>query len=69
MCYAHIVIENTASIRYHEKYGFYRNEESVRFPNELVVNGMKQVEYMRAKDDWVRVRKRLEQRLTGTEKV
>ena len=69
MCYAHIVIENTASIRYHEKYGFYRNEQSVRFPNELVVNGMKQVEYMRAKDDWVRVRKRLEQRLTGTEKV
>ena len=63
-CYAHIVCENVASIRYHEKYGFHQNEEMAHFPNELVVNGMEQVEYIRSKDDWTAVRQTVEQRLS-----
>lgn len=64
-CYAHIVCENVASIRYHEKYGFHQNEEMACFPNELVVNGMEQVEYIRSKDDWTAVRQTVEQRLSA----
>ena len=35
-CYAHIVRDNIASIRYHEKYGFHRNDGVVRFPDARV---------------------------------
>ena len=62
-CYAHIVCDNIASIRYHEKYGFHQNMGIMRFPDELDVIGMKQVEYIRSKDDWSTVRKTVERRL------
>ena len=55
-CYAHIVHENIASVRYHEKYGFHRNIGAARFPRELVVNGMPQMEYVRTKEAWLSVR-------------
>ena len=55
-CYAHIVHENIASVRYHEKYGFHRNMGAARFPRELVVNGMRQMEYVRTKEAWLSVR-------------
>ena len=58
-CYAHIVRDNIASIRYHEKYGFHRNDGVVRFPDEIVVNGMRQREYVRSKADWISVRERI----------
>ena len=56
VCYAHIVCENAASLRYHEKYGFRRNEGEMQFPEERIVNKMKQVEYLRRRADWCSVR-------------
>ena len=54
-CYAHIVCDNIASVRYHEKYGFHRNDGSSKFPEEIIVNGMRQEEYVRSKEDWAAV--------------
>ena len=62
--YAHIVYDNIASIRYHEKYGFHRNDGVVQFPDELIVNGMRQGEYVRAQADWLSVRGHIAQRLS-----
>ena len=56
VCYAHIVCENAASLRYHEKYGFHPNEGEMQFPEERIVNGMEQVEYLRRREDWCSVR-------------
>ena len=56
VCYAHIVCENAASLRYHEKYGFHPNEGEMQFPEERIVNGMEQIEYLRRRTDWRSVR-------------
>ena len=56
VCYAHIVRENAASLRYHEKYGFHPNEGEMQFSEERIVNGMEQVEYLRRREDWRSVR-------------
>ena len=56
VCYAHIVRENAASLRYHEKYGFHPNEGEMQFLEERIVNGMEQVEYLRRRADWCSVR-------------
>ena len=66
-CYAHIVHDNIASIRYHEKYGFHRNDGVVQFPDELIVNGMRQGEYVRSQADWLSVREHIAQRLSRDE--
>ena len=63
ICYAHIVRENAASLRYHEKYGFHQNEGEMQFPEERIVNGMEQVEYLRRREDWHRVRERVLRRI------
>lgn len=47
--FAHIVDENVASIKWHKKWGYVENVESVLFPHELEVNGMRQKEYCRSK--------------------
>ncbi len=44
--YAHVVKENIASNKWHNKWGYVLHEK-FRFPNEKVVNGMEQVEYFR----------------------
>lgn len=64
-CYAHIVRDNIASIRYHEKYGFHQNDGVVQFPDEIIVNGMRQEEYVRSKADWISVRERIAQSVAG----
>ena len=63
VCYAHIVCENTASLRYHEKYGFHPNEGEMQFPEERIVNGMEQVEYLRWREDWCVVKPTVQSRL------
>lgn len=42
--YAHVVKENIASRCWHKKWGFKENYDKVRYPEELIVNDMKQVE-------------------------
>ena len=63
VCYAHIVRENAASLRYHEKYGFHQNEGEMQFPEERIVNGMEQVEYLRRREDWRVVKPMVQDRL------
>ena len=63
VCYAHIVRENAASLRYHEKYGFRRNEGEMQFPEERIVNGMEQIEYLRRRADWCVVKPTVQDRL------
>ena len=63
VCYAHIVCENAASLRYHEKYGFHPNEGEMQFPEERIVNGMEQVEYLRWRADWRVVKPTVQDRL------
>ena len=63
VCYAHIVRENAASLRYHEKYGFHPNEGEMQFPEEHIVNGMEQVEYLRWRADWCVVKPTVQDRL------
>ncbi len=43
--YAHVVVENIASIKLHERLGFQRNFEKIQFPKELNVRGMQQLEF------------------------
>ena len=63
VCYAHIVRENAASLRYHEKYGFHPNDGEMQFPEERIVNGMEQVEYLRWRADWRVVKPTVQDRL------
>lgn len=68
VCYAHIVRENAASLRYHEKYGFHPNEGEMQFPEERIVNGMEQVEYLRRRADWRGVRETAMKRIDVVQK-
>ena len=68
VCYAHIVRENAASLRYHEKYGFHPNEGEMQFPEERIVNGMKQVEYLRRRADWRSVREAAVHRIDAAQR-
>ena len=68
VCYAHIVRENAASLRYHEKYGFHPNEGEMQFPEERIVNGMEQIEYLRRRADWCRVREAAVNRIDVVQK-
>ena len=68
VCYAHIVCENAASLRYHEKYGFHPNEGEMQFPEERIVNGMKQVEYLRRRADWRSVREAAVHRIDAAQR-
>ena len=45
--YAYVVKENIASKRWHKKWGFKENYNEIRYPKELFVNGMEQVEFMK----------------------
>ena len=47
--YAHVVKENIASIKWHMKMGYKENVGLIKFPNELVVNGMEQKEFYKRK--------------------
>ena len=44
--YAHVVKENIVSLLWHKKWGFKENN-CVKYPNELIVNGMEQIEFCR----------------------
>lgn len=46
--YAHVVIQNVASRKWHKKWG-YEEVKEFTFPEEQFVNGMEQIEYKRTK--------------------
>lgn len=48
ICYIHIVDENTRVISLNKRWGYIVNENRIKFPEELLVNGMKQTEYVRS---------------------
>ncbi|MBQ8418558.1 MAG: GNAT family N-acetyltransferase [Phascolarctobacterium sp.] len=50
--YAHIVKENIASIKWHKKWGFKENYSHIKYPSELLVNEMKQDEYLQTSDSY-----------------
>ena len=57
--YAHVVVENIASHKWHKKWGFKENVYIYRFPNETFVNNMKQKEYFRTYEQYKIVRKKI----------
>lgn len=52
VAYAHIVCENISSIKWHKKWYYKENKFEVQFPDELFVNGMKQKEFYRTKEEY-----------------
>lgn len=54
--YAHVIKENIASIKWHEKWGYNINKE-FKFSKEQVVNGMEQIEFFRSFDDYYKISK------------
>lgn len=54
--YAHVIKENIASIKWHEKWGYKINKE-FQFPKEKIANGMEQIEFFRSVDDYYRISK------------
>lgn len=52
VAYAHIVCENIASIKWHKKWYYKENKFKVQFTDELFVNGMKQKEFYRTKEEY-----------------
>lgn len=49
--YAHVVVDNVASVKWHLKWG-YRENVDIRYPRELIVNNMVQKEYIRTKAEY-----------------
>lgn len=45
--YSHVVKKNIPSKRWHEKWGFIQNTTEIKYPHELIVNGMEQDEYFK----------------------
>ena len=52
--YAHVVIQNIASRKWHKKWGYEESDLFV-FPDEQFVNGMEQIEYKREKNTYMRI--------------
>lgn len=54
--YGHIAIENKHVISWNKKWGFVKNTDNIRFKNELNVNGIKQEEWYRNKEQYEKAR-------------
>ena len=48
--YSHVVHKNIASKKWHLKHGYFVNGGEIKFPKELVVNGMEQIEFVKDMD-------------------
>lgn len=57
--YCHIVDENKKTISFNKKWGYRKNLCDIRFPKELCVNGMKQTEYIRTKEEYMAARDKI----------
>lgn len=61
--YAHIVDSNFRSIAWDKKWGFKKNMGVIKYPKELVINGMVQSEYVRTREDYWIIRNEFEKEL------
>ena len=59
MMYIHIVDNNKKVISFNKRWGYKENLGLIHFPNELLVNGMKQTEYYRTKEQYMLARKKI----------
>lgn len=57
--YIHVVNENKKVISLNKRWGYVPNVGTIRFPNELLVNGMHQTEYIRSFEQYDRARKKI----------
>lgn len=57
--YAHIVNDNKSSISWSKNWGFKLNNNCIVFPQELLVNGKRQNEYIRTVNDYDIVRNKI----------
>ena len=62
--YIHVVKENRRAVRFDKMLGFVPNTGEIKYPEELLVNGMEQEEFYRDKEMYLRVRKKLFSLLT-----
>lgn len=57
--YSHVVKKNVKALRMSKFLGYVQNKGEIKFPHELFVNGMEQVEFYRTKEMYLKVRKRI----------
>ncbi len=57
--YAHIVVDNKDSISWSKNWGFRLNISTIKFPEELIVNGKKQNEYIRTLNDYITIKDKI----------
>lgn len=57
--YIHVVDENVKVISLNKKWGYVPNKGVIRFPNELLVNGMRQTEYCRTYEQYEKAREKI----------
>lgn len=57
--YIHVVDNNIKVISLNKKWGYVVNNEIIRYPQELLVNGMKQTEYVRTYEQYKIARKKI----------
>ena len=54
--FIHVVKENRSALMWNKRWGFSENKGIIRFPNELLVNGMSQIELYRKKEEYFRIK-------------
>ncbi len=57
--YIHVVKENRNALRLNKILGFIPNESEIKYPDELFVNGMEQIELYRTKEMYLKMREKL----------
>ena len=57
--FIHVVDENKKVISLNKRWGYVKNTDEIQFPNELLVNGMKQTEYIRTNEQYQKARKKI----------
>lgn len=59
IAYIHVVDENKKVISLNKRWGYVKNEGDIRFPSELLVNNMKQTEYIRDYEQYKKARNKI----------
>ena len=67
--YAHVCIDNIASIKWHYKWGYQINSKSVQYPEELYVNGMIQNEFVRSINQYSIIREKMASKIIKGNKI